>query len=108
MPHSAKRVLCTPVLRSLRSRSWLKAQMTDVRSAETCSSTCLIFRESAAPITAGLRVSTGMPSRVTGSYQDQELPDDFHADIAWYASRRPWLRSGVSVRACASALAACD
>src|SRR5260370_9400757 len=49
-----------------------------------------------------------MPSRVTRSYQYQELPDDFQADIAWYASRRPGLRSGVNVRACASALAACD
>src|SRR5712672_517124 len=65
MPHSARRVLCTPVLRSLRSRSWLNAQMTEVRSAETCSSTCLILRESDAPFFAGLKVSTEIPSRIT-------------------------------------------
>src|SRR2546425_2727379 len=46
MPHSARRVLCTPVLRSLRSRSWLKAQITELRSAVTCSSTCLTRKES--------------------------------------------------------------
>jgi hypothetical protein len=47
MPHPARRVLCTPVFKSLRSRSWLKAQMTELRSAETYPSTSLILSESA-------------------------------------------------------------
>src|SRR4029077_6555591 len=59
MPHSASRVLCTPVLRSFKSRSWLKAQMTELRSAEACSSSCLMRRDSRAP-------EDGEPSKGAG------------------------------------------
>src|SRR5580658_6262163 len=62
MPHSARRVLCTPVLRSLRSRSWLKAQMTEVRRAETCSSSCLTRRDSGAQGVLESILSTGISS----------------------------------------------
>src|SRR5579862_9595449 len=62
MPHSARRVLCTPVLRSLRSRSWLKAQMTDVRRAEICSCTCLMPRDSGAQVMLEFILSTGISS----------------------------------------------
>jgi len=45
---SARRVLCTPVLRSFKSRSWLNAQITELRSAAACSSSCLMRRDSSA------------------------------------------------------------
>src|SRR5437899_6215809 len=41
--HSASRVLCTPVLRSFKSRSWLKAQISEALRSLSCSlssSTC--------------------------------------------------------------------
>src|SRR5713101_5203104 len=70
MPHSARRVLCTPVLRSFKSRSWLKAQITELRSAVTCSSTCLTRKESgvrgrweATPRSAGRSVSMAITNR---------------------------------------------
>src|SRR5712692_8671799 len=43
MAHSARRVLCTPVFKSLRSRSWLNAQISDVRSVTSCSSISLTW-----------------------------------------------------------------
>jgi hypothetical protein len=40
--HSVRRVLCTPVLMSLRSRSWLNAQIRELRNARCCSSSSLM------------------------------------------------------------------
>src|SRR5207253_10607731 len=60
MPHSASRVLCTPVFRSFKSRSWLKAQMTDLRSAEVCSSSCLMRSKSGAREDEELMVGGGI------------------------------------------------
>src|SRR5437667_4176788 len=60
MPHSASRVLCTPVFRSFKSRRWLKAQMTDLRSAEVCSSSCLMRSKSGAHGAKDLMVDVGI------------------------------------------------
>src|SRR5581483_12143329 len=44
--HSASRVLCTPVLMSLRSKSWLKAHTRELRNADCCSSSSFTRKSS--------------------------------------------------------------
>src|ERR1700722_2859593 len=55
--HSARRVLCTPVLMSFRSSIWLKAQTRELRKARCCSSSSLIRSTSPATSGTGLGVA---------------------------------------------------